>query len=370
MAKVNMRRKRRGAGNDAKLFYRGMDLGDQPRFAALANTEFRDALVRANVIGCAYGLDYIDGSRQQVPVISLVGTNPEGLVDAFHQFEQWGCIEDGDAVDISILLKKDGTYDLWVGPEVHRLFYRTLPNAGLHRSLALNVSWIKRLDSTHEMVRDLKNYCATAFHPVKFLAATCDPARTTPQGMRTVQGWKGFVKFDLRVLDENDHPDDPRFQFDAPARKRDIPNEPDISPSDLSRLRERTLDIAFPVSRERVRRSNLLANVRAITGFDLVKEVQVVQAVINLMLSDYLHKGDRHYGRIKGDWKRSLWQAVMNHAERADGETQLSDQIPEVVAKQIELDVEYALGSQHLTIRDVPFKERQIMFLSMGFVDE
>jgi hypothetical protein len=269
-----------------------------------------------------------------------------------------------------MLLKKDGTYDLWIGPETQRVIYRTLPQADLQQALALNISWIKQFDTTHDMVRDLKGYCASEFHPVKILAAVTDPKRPNMDSLRMVRDWKGIVKFDLCVVDEHDEPADPRFQLGISQKRNGGPGERELGPTEICRRRNKTLDCAFPVSRERVRRSSLLASVRALNGFEAVCEAQVVQAAINLTLSDFLVRGDRHYSQVKGDWVEAVWRAAMEHADLADGELTPANQPAETVARQIVLDVDYALRNDRAASGMASFEERQALFLEKGYVNE
>jgi hypothetical protein len=356
---------RPGATN---LRERGLDLGDQMRVMAVSDIEFNQALRDAGVFGCAYGLERIEGMSQPIPAITLIGERPEGFIRAFEHFERWGCLEDGDAVDVQMLLKGDGTYELWIGPETQRALYRTIPRADLYQAMALNVSWVKRFDSTHEAVRDLKRHCESGLRPVAIMAATGDPGDLSGRRLRLLKEWNGFVKFELRIIDEKDAPGDPRFApRDKPAN-RDAASVDELSPAETCRRRNKTLDLAFPLSRERVRRSELTGRVRVLPGYSEVSEVQVVQAAVNLMLSDQLVPGDRHYSRISGDWRQKIWQAVADVSEVADGMHQPSSQPPEHVARQVALDVACMLRKRKLFDATKTFHEQQALFRDAGYV--
>lgn len=369
MAKRKKSRTKAKVGPSAAVLRnRGFDLGDQMRVMALSDVEFNQALRDAGVFGCAYGLERLEGIPHRIPAITLIGERPEGFVKAFEHFERWGCLEDGDAVDVQMLLKSDGTYELWIGPEIQRTLYRTIPCADLYQAMAFNVSWVKRFDSTHEAVRDLKRHCESGLRPIAIMAATGDPGDLSGRQLRPLKEWKGIVKFQLRIVDEKDASGDPRFAPRDKAVNRAPAGVDELSAAEICRRRNRTLDLAFPVSRERVRRSDLIGRVRLLPGYSEVSEVQVVQAAINLMLSDQLVPGDRHYSRISGNFSQKIWQAVADFQEVADGMQQPADQPPEYVAQQIAFDVTCVLRKRKLLDATNTFYEQQALFRNAGYV--
>lgn len=347
---------------------RGLDLGDHMRVMSLASTDFNDALRRANIVGCAYGYEPVNGMGH-IPAITLVGTNSSALEEAFTSFERWGCLRDGDALDVQMLLRQNGSYELWLGPEISRSLYRTIPLSDIYETLAMNLSWIKRLDSTHESVRGLKRYCEEGLRPVAITAATIKPGSLDRDSLQSLKSWKGIVKFDLKIIDEVDSPTDPRFV----SRDKNAPSTPraeKLSPADISKRRTRTLDVVFPVARERVRRSGLIQEVRAIPEYSEVSEVQVVQAAINLMMSDILVPGDRHFAKVTGEFSRVVWNAIAEYTDIADSQQRPADQLPHVVARQIDLDVRSVLEKYGRSSSGVTFRERQDQFLQAGYVNE
>lgn len=334
----------------------------------MASTDFNDALRRANIVGCGYGYEYVDGMGH-IPAITLVGTDPNALEEAFKSFEHWGCLRDGDALDVQMLLRTNGSYDLWVGPEVSRSLYRTIPLSDIYETLAMSISWVKRMDSTHESVRWLKRYCEEGLRPVAITAATIKPGSLDKDRLRPLASWKGIIKFDLKIIDEVDSPNDPRFT----SRERKVPRSPrdeKLSPADVNERRTRTLDIVFPVARERVRRSGLIQEIRATSGYSTVSEVQVVQAAVNLMLSDVLVPGDKHFSKLTGDFSRTVWNAVAEYTDTADSQQKPADQLPHVVAKQIELDVRAVLNKYGKGSSVKTFQELQARFRQAGYVNE
>lgn len=354
---------------------RGLELGDVPRVMAITDTAFNDALRACGIAGCAYGFQGMDGASQPVPTITLVGKDKTAFARAYEHLARWGCENDGDVVDIHFVLKTDGTYELWIGPEIDRAMYRTIPKRALFQAMSLNLSWVKRMDSTHEMVYELKEYAATGIRPVFVGAAVTSSIQPSVTGLQDVREWKPFVKFRLAFVDQKDSPTDPRFaaRRNAGFQTRN-PGDGDsgdsASPSDIRARRNRVLDVAFPVSRERVRRLGLMEKVKRIAGFESVSDEQVFQAVANLAISAELVAGDHHYSLVKGDFMKKAWASITNRSESADGRSELSNLDPSVIATQIELDVRAALRKQNSLPPGTAFTDAQNAFRKAGYVNE
>jgi hypothetical protein len=351
---------------------RGFDFGLQMSVMAMPDIAFNQALRDAKVIGCAYGFSKTESLPQPTPTITLVGTDSSAFARAYQHFVHWGCEEDGDVVDVNLLLRSDGSYDLWIGPEIYRLLYRTIPQANLLDAMCLGLSWVKHLDSTNEMVHDLKQYCRSGVLPILISAAIGDPNNRTSLQLKHVPEWKGILKFGLSIIDQAEAPDDPRFApLNKPTSQENKPSKkPQPTPKDVCQRRIKALDTAFPVSRERVRRSSLVHEVRRLEGFENVTETQVVQAAINLMVSDELVAGDKHYRQVEGDFHETIWNAITSRVEMADGTSRPADQSPSLVARQIELDVRAALKSLKARGLHESFPHLQEMFRKEGYVDD
>ena len=343
----------------------GFDFGERPVVAAMTDTSFNQALIDGKVIGCAYGFSFIPGFSEMIPLLTFVGTNEEGLRDAFEQFRAWGCEDDGDVVDIHLLLNNDGSYRAWLGPETRRLLFRCIPQADLFEPLVLNLSWIKGMDTTNPFLFELKEYLASKITPVAISAATISTDKPlATSNLIDMADLPGFVKFDLQILHETDHPDDPRFKLlkEGPPRRG-----PKTSPKKQAEVRERLFDVAFPVLRERVRRSGLCEDLRKQELLKEVREVQVVQAAANLILSDELNRGDRHYLQLAGDRPEQIWEHLRNRREWADGIDQVVGLSQDAVAQQIELDVRHVLARVGVPAASMKFASLQQMFLRKGY---
>jgi hypothetical protein len=350
---------------------KGFDFGDQAALVVICDPDFNKALVDAAVFSCGYGYQQVEGFPGPIPLLTLVGENADGFKAAFKHFARWGCVEDGDAVDIHMMLRVDGSYQMWIGPELQRSMYRLVPQASLYQPSILGVSWVKKFDSTHPFVRELKEYCESAISPVSFAAAIGDPRANDANLFQPVDDLPRLIKFELKIVDERQSGDDPRFSMRTNRRKlQQGPMREPMSPQKLCMYRKQSLDIAFPVSRERIRRSELTRSVRELAGFPDVTEVQVVQAAVNLMLSSELVPGDRHYSQITRDLSNRIWNHVAGRFETANGERGPIEQEPAIVARQLELDVRYALMRSGIPTPARAFAELQALFRRKGYVDD
>lgn len=355
----------------AKNAERGFDFGHQQRVMAMPSTDFNQALRDAEVIGCAYGYCKVDGMPQPVPSITLVGRNSSAFVRAYECFASWGCQEDGDVVDVDLLLQPDGGYDLWIGSEIERSLYRTIPQADLYDPIVVCVSWRKHFDTTNEMVHTIKQYCETGLHPVVISAAIGDPKNPTSLQIKPVTEWQNILKFRLGIIENSKSLMHARFAYsnEKITQKQGRPPHQE-SPEDICRRRTRTLDSAFPVSRERVRRSSLVQEVRKLNGFEDVSETQVVQGAINLMISDVLVPGDKHYRQVRGDYSKAIWHAIESRIEIVDWTRRPADQEPSIVAHQIELDVRATLSMAKARNLEETFPRLQGVFRQEGYVND
>lgn len=337
----------------------------------LSSIDFNKALVDAGVFSCAYGFKEIEGFPRPIPSLMLVGENPDGFEAAFQHFSRWGCEEDGDVVDVHMVLRVNGTYEMWIGPEPERSMYRRVPQADLYRPWMFNVSWIKKFDSTQPFVRELKRYCESAISPVAFGAAKGDPKTKDINSITPINGLPRLVKFELKIIEESECGDDPRFRMSQKRPKhQQSPTRAPLSPQKLRASRRRILDVAFPVSRERIRRSGLLESVRDLPGFSAVTETQVVQAAVNLMLSAELVRGDHHYSQIGRDLAQQIWNHVSGRFEFANGVDTPLEAEPMIVAHQLELDVHDVLMKVGVPTAGRAFVQLQAEFRRMGYVDD
>jgi hypothetical protein len=357
--------KRKGRSTKSRIVEatagRGFDLGQRMRVMALPDITFNQLLIDAGVIGCAYGLDSYPGYEHPVPALTLIATDVDKILDAFEQFSAWGAAVDGDVVDITLVLQSDGRYQLWVGPEPSRALHRILPHAELCDPLLMGVSWIKQIDSTNTMVHQLRRYLETQrLAPVLVGAASGDP-RAGPDSIKTVEVPR-LLKFDLAIVDEEKHRE--RYRPSGEERR-----PVGASPNEIGRHRSKVLSIAFPVSKERVRRQKLPEAVRRLPTYSSVSSDQVAQAAINLLLSDELNEGDRHFGLLGPKYHEQVWQHIFGRTEVADGKSLPCWLNEHAIAKQVEMDVRHVLREEGVPVIGEKFQKLQALFLRKGYAD-
>lgn len=351
----------------------GFDLGDQEGALVLPDINFNQALLDANVFACAYGYDRVAGYPSHVPVLTLVGEHSKPLQRAFNDFAQWGCENDGDVVDVQLMLKNDGSYLMAISPEVERAMHRLAPHHQLLRPLVFNMFWIKPFDTTNPILPDLAHYCRSPLAPVLISAGTADFSRHPPNldSLRVVPDLPRLMKFDLKIHHERDDPEHWILQVGRKVGKcKDGPKPggPISNPEECIRLRRKTIDVAFPVSRERVRRARLVGAVRNLVGFEDVGADQIEQAAINLVLSAELADGHPHFVGLGPGLRDVVWKHILTRVERADGENRIEDLEPAIVAAQVELDVTAVLARGGVPTGRAKFRTLQVLFKREGYV--
>jgi hypothetical protein len=370
MARQKRSKKKSKDRTSTRQVERGFDFGDRKHIIAVADISFQQSLIDAQIVACGYGYHKTIGFPGPIPLLTLVATHEEPLRQAFEEFKRWGCEHDGDVVDMNLLLKRDGTYEMRIAPEADRAMFRLVRQAELYHPLMMHAWWIKPFDSTHPMLRELQQYTDSTFHPIS-ISAGMVPQSRNPADIKPIEGLPELIKFDLQIVNEESVVGDARFFFRNKGRKRPrgLPG-PQLTPEDLCLGRKTILDVAFPVSRERVRRSGLIQVVRAFPLLEAVSETQIVQAAINLILSRELVDGDRHYTKAGQDLQTEIWKHIDKRLEMATGEN-LGTQIDaSAVAHQLELDVRYALALHKVSTKSKPFSDLQERFRRDGYIDD
>lgn len=356
---MSKRKKKKRSPSD-KMIGRGFELGKRVAVMALADMDFNQLLVDAKVIGCAYGFSRVSDYEQPIPTITLVGEEKEKLKNAFEHFQSWGAEVDGDVVDVQMLLKRDGTYRLWIGPEPKRAIHRILPNADLCAPLFLNVAWIKHLDSTNPIIFELKDYLATERVAPVLLGAAQVGASLSPNSLAHIETPE-ILKFDLKIISEIEDPENPLFH---PGKQRNGKREIE---RDIGKEREEVINVAFPVTKQRLKRAGFAEHVRAILRDAPLSEDQITQAAINLIISDEISAGDRHFQSSGAEYIDMVWKHIFDRVDFADSKPLPAWLNPDLIAKQIELDVRHLLRLDGVPVSGEKFKKLQALFLRKGY---
>lgn len=348
---------------------KGYDFGLRQKVMLVADQYFNQKLMDAEIIGCAYGYMHPNSPAKGIPVLTLAGKNKDKLIEAYKHFERWGCQEDGDVVKVDILLNHDGSYDLWISPDFDRFNYRTMPQHDLYDVISMNISWVKHINSTNPVLLEIKDYCKQKISPVILSAVTCQEANPSSFKTTPIDEWKDIIIFNLNILTPEEANKDPKYSLLINKRKK--PNDPEkISPDIICSRRNKFIDTVFPVSRERIRRSGIIQKMIDKYGKEDLKETQIIQAIVNITLSNEINSEDLHYESVSEDLDKTICDHISDRIEVANGDTGIACSDVDEIYNQIHLDIISALHETKQKTNNRSFSQLQKIFNDKGYVDE
>ncbi len=350
----------------------GFDFGNQQSAMVVPDLSFIEYLNDANIFGCGYGSDRIDGFPSSFPCLFLIGEKVEPLRRAFEVFQQWGSSEDGDVVDVQIMLKNDGSYWISISPEINRVLHRLVPHHQLIQPIIFNLFWLKKLDSTNPLLLKIEEFCRSRLGPISITAATAIPDPSSEiSSVSPILDLPRFIKFELNIYREKEVAADHWMLRLGTSRikaaPRSAPRGDTLSPEKCRERRRQTIDVAFPVSRERIRRAGLISAVLGIQEAKDLTEEQIEQAAINLILSAELSGGRPHYLGIGANLSDVLWKHIYNRVEVANGKSAVATITPDLVLRQARLDVAAVLSARGTSVKTMKPRSMQAMFLRLGY---
>ena len=341
--KKKMRKKRTSQTRSSTHTPLGVDFGCFRTNAAITFPEFSERLAEASIVAVAYGSEWSEALGADIPSMSLVGRRAEPLREAFKIFAAWSDAADGDAVELTIVLKESGGFLLGISPEYGRLARRCV---GFDRTaispLAFAPVWCHSIMTAHSHLAQLRSYAQKPIAPFLFGGATLSGLLThadpdTPD-VAPVPGLSSILKFEITFTDETDvkpggigqvllrtasHSHRPsEIRSSSPMRRtiRDIGTE-----------RARVLRTHFPVSLDRMHRSGRLHHLRTTVAPDVdVGLWQLEQAYCNLVLSTGSGWGIHYCGLRPQKARDRILKAIAERYEIADGQSPAeftSDQI-------------------------------------------
>ena len=310
----------------------GVDFGCLPPNAALTLPDFSTHLQAASIVGVSYGHDWSDALDASVPSVSLVADRSDPLRKAFGIFSAWSAQADGDAVELTVVLRESGGYLLGISPEYDRLARRCV---GFDRStvspLAFVPMWCHRINTTHQFLTQFRAYAQKPVAPFLFGGVARSGLLTGAAASRPpvtpVPGLTPLLKFEIDILHESAVP--PGSMGDSLLRTASsrtpaaeyTPSPPsERSLMDIGAERARVLGTHFPVTLERLRRSGALHQLLAAIDHDVsVAPWQMEQACCNLALSSHSRWGV-HYSRLQTQTAmHKIVQAISERYESAHG---------------------------------------------------
>ena len=365
------RRKRKQRPTEQGGHGQGLDFGFRPRvlLASGSAIEFNRFLIEANVFGLAYGADRYPGYPPPLACLSFVAEREELLAKAFACFDEWGAQNDGDTVDMTIILKNTGEYLMAVSPEFDRFAHRMIRDDVLVEPILSGLTWIKRLDTTNPILRDWMEALKSRIFPVQVRAAVATLEGRTPRmdTVRDVAGVQPFIKFNLKIQSEDDDPESYLLKI---ANEEELPSSypPKHSAKSIANARRKLMRAIFPVSRERIRRARLVEACRAQLSALPVAASQIEQAAMNVALSrEWGAAGDHYEGiaDLDNQWPDKLKRRV-DDVQSADP---FATMPPDTVTKQLAHDVAYALR-RHGAQVEQRLATNQKLFERLGYAGD
>ncbi|OYQ75477.1 hypothetical protein B9T12_04875 [Wohlfahrtiimonas chitiniclastica] len=106
----------------------GFDFGIKPNFMVVGDIKFSELFKQAECLGLAYVFEQINDNIRPVQIVFQF-KNKEPADKVMATFMDWvsRSNDDGDAVDLTFIEKKDGSYGFSIGPELNRLIERIVP---------------------------------------------------------------------------------------------------------------------------------------------------------------------------------------------------------------------------------------------------
>lgn len=321
---------------------RGFDFGCLPYAMAMGSLELPGQLGDASIIGVGYGERWSHDLGARVPSITLVAQQEQPLVDAFATLDAWADSTDPDSVELTIILRSDGGYLLAISPETQRLTQRCLGFDRTHVAITAAVMWVKPINTAHPFLRQLQDYARSPVAPFLLDGAVYDgdpSVAPSPSYLREITSVNPLLKFEVTIIDEADVQPDTTAALalaiaSAKTAGKGSAAPPPRSPSDVTRLRVKSLRTHFPVTLERCRYSKAITTlVRELAPIG-IRAWQIEQALCNLVLSSVICN-DLHYRCLSAS---KLEDSVI--AALGDLYEIATDQpIPDVTAESLQVQV-------------------------------
>jgi hypothetical protein len=323
---------------------RGFDFGVSRRAVLASGAEVVSELFTATVQGCGYGLVRHE-DLGNIPEIALAAVNGDPLKRALIALNAWDAAEGDDGFDLQFVFLNDGGYLLGIAPNASIIRNKMRGSDRLFEPIVTGPMFIKGMTSRQPFLSTFRTYIETnTIAPFMFSGLQWTSPLTAPQ---TVAGMPQILKFAARFTDEDAVTEGSfaeamvavsRGTVRTLIRKgRRLMRSPPGDSSEVPRRREAQIQRHFPATFWRLSGASAVADFRARYASLPISESQVIQAYVNLLLSNEI-VGNFHY---KGIGRAHLSQII--HLKVSD-RFELADSSPvpafsdELVLKQIVLD--------------------------------
>ena len=358
---------------------KGFDFGTPLNYLSVPNIEWANQITQSQVVGCAYGWQKIPELGAHIPSISLIARSAALIRSAFEEFDRWTKGSDDDAVEMNIVLLKNGGYLLGISREPSRALALS-PVPAFFDAVHLVQSWIKTIDTTNKTLLDLREYCRALIAPVAVGPVLMPPLMIVPDArvpMRSVEGVRPLVKFQLDFGDEDqeDLPPTAKMMLQVHRSSKDGGRHADQpaerTPSMWGAKRSNVLREMFPLSVFRSKRRGLPELVRGQLRTVKVADWQIEQAVCNLVMSKVIGSTGGHYNGISSKGLvDKIASAAAAYSEIADGRDNLEEFGPADIARQLWLDADYLVGAVGERARDGSLSSRQSILQRRGYLEK
>ena len=351
----------------------GFDYGIGVTAATVAPMDFNRNLIDADIVAVAYELDYSHKLKKQVPAITLVGRNEVPLKKAFEEFSDWASSTDADAIELTIVIKRDGGYRVCINPETDALYKRAFQYDTVLNPMTFQITWIKVFDTTSPYLTDLRKHLSAGtvrpflLRPARFDGILLDDRQALPGLMEPIPHSEELLKFDLRFVDEGS-PYDLDWQRialgGAGVERKQALAPRNIPKSIVWNRRKESLKTLFPVTLWTSRSCDQAIALRWGAGKQGLQDWQIDQAICNLVVSREVANGKIYFQGCSGnDWPDRLWRALRNRFEMAGGDRAGFDQLTvENVVRQAIFDARVLL--RHYGVKaPVQTKLKRVQYL-------
>jgi hypothetical protein len=241
-------------------------------------------------------------------------------------------------------------------------------------------SWIKKMDTTHHGLLDLREYHRALIAPIAVGPVLMPSSLIVPDGgmsMRPVEGVRPLIKFQFGFTEEDDEDLSPAaavmldFHRSGGDKGRSAGGLPERTQSIWGTKRSTVLREMFPLTVFRSKRRDLPNQVRAQLSRVQIADWQIEQAVCNLVMSRALGADGKHYNGIAPNaLVDRIANAASGYVELANGKDDLAEFSPADVARQVWLDADYLVVTIGERARDGSLSARQSILRRRGYLEK
>lgn len=314
---------------------------------AVGSLDFPRHLSAASIDAVGYGWTHSSILNRPVPSIALVAQDGEELAKAFEMFGAWAKATDPDSVELTFVFRKAGGYVLGISAEPTRLQERCLRFNRTHRPVTFGATWLKPIDTVNPFLLQFRKYHSAAIAPFLFDGVVYRKPRgivglPPSPNFEPILGLSPLLKFEVTFVDEESATPNSLAWFALNSNNPQIPKAasqpPKPQPGEIARRRAEMLSCHFPVTLERMRKSQGARNLIRRLAKEGVRAWQVEQALCNIALSRRFN-GEPAFAGLSGrKAEEALYSELNSRFELASGENESAAVTEEELRHQVTAD--------------------------------